>query len=145
MNCLVNTSRLVTVFFALLIVQVTTTLSTFIESNRFNRIQNIPPQWRVVPPVYQPPKIELNLIKSHVFKNDKNWSGNIQYILSSNDKQEEDRNIGKEQGGKGETVKNGKTTPHFGPRKIINLPWLECPYGQKRDFRGQCRDIVEIH
>ncbi|CAK9814426.1 hypothetical protein ANTQUA_LOCUS8070 [Anthophora quadrimaculata] len=92
------------------------TLSKHVESDRYNSIQNIPDEWRHVPSEYQPPKIEETVM-----------NGN-----TGNEVEETDQK------------KNNKKKLHLGSRTVIKVPWIGCPSGQKRDYRGQCRDVVDL-
>ncbi|CAK9807599.1 hypothetical protein ANTPLA_LOCUS5433 [Anthophora plagiata] len=144
-NWLIIVPRLDTVFFVIFVVQVTTTLSKHVESDRYNSIQNIPDEWRYVPSGYQPPKIEVRLMKSQAPKSYKNWVHSVEYVLSSNNQETViNGNTGNEVE-ETDRKKNIKNKPHLGSRTVIRVPWLGCPSGQKRDYRGKCRDVVDLH
>ncbi|XP_017878339.1 uncharacterized protein LOC108623942 [Ceratina calcarata] len=128
-------SRLTSVYFIFIVIQLLVTLSTCQVDDRLNVLD----EWRV-----QPPQIEIRLLKSHTSK-DGNILDSIEYIFSNNNEYAESQkqeNTGK----KSEDVRTEeekKTTviPKFGGRTIFRIPKIQCPPGQQRDYLGECRDV----
>ena len=137
--------------------------SNFVAANPSIRenLAYLPARWRLISPSeLQLPKIEIQLLKSHV-QEDKNnfWTASAEYkyssqnynignmessgqILSENKPDEKSNRVKSEENVA--KVPSAKVLPQLGMRNIIDVPTYDCPPGQRRDPYGQCRDIIQL-
>ncbi|CAL7948547.1 unnamed protein product [Xylocopa violacea] len=136
--------RLASAFFVVITVQ---TLVTVSECETVNdRLEKyVPDQWRTIPRGYQPPQIEIQLLKSHVSP-DKNIVSTIEYIFSNGDYAKPVERESAEEKAK-ESNRNGKKIDNLSlhPKSIFDAvkKFNPCPSGQAMDPLGKCRDIFQ--
>ncbi|XP_076749981.1 uncharacterized protein LOC143422893 [Xylocopa sonorina] len=134
--------RLASAFFVVIMVETLVTSSRCETAN--DRLERyVPDQWRTIPRQYQPPQIEIQLLKSHVSP-DKKIESSIEYIFSSNDYARPVETQSSEEKPQ-ESNRGRETTTESSliPKSIFDTitKFNPCPAGQAKDQLGKCREI----